>query len=133
MDDGLVCPRIFHIYQNGTAGRSTSSITLYPHSGSRNRYERGALVVAGGLCRPVELRVGGVLGVAELGGTFFASFRRSPIALAVPISIRRKFSSVTSSARKICGVMTKTISLSRRCLSSWPKRYFKMGIFASHG
>src|SRR5258706_904588 len=111
MDDGLVCPRIFHIYQNGTAGRSTSSITLYPHSGSRNRYERGALVVAGGLCRPVELRVGGVLGVAELGGTFFASFRRSPIALAVAISIKRQFSSVTSSGLQKCVLWAKTSSL----------------------
>src|SRR5882762_1351563 len=102
-----------------------------PH-GNRNRYERGAVVVAGGVCRPAEPRAG-VLGVAELGGVFFTSFRRSPIALAVPMSIRRKFSSVTSSARKICGVMAKTISLSRRSLFSWPKRYFKMGIFANHG
>src|SRR6267378_461888 len=97
MDDRLACSRMFQTYPSGTAGRSTNSITLYPHPGSRNRYERGALVVAGGLCRPVELRVGGVLGVAELGGVFFTSFRRSPIALAVPMSIRRKFSSVTSS------------------------------------
>src|SRR5258705_10085676 len=115
MDDRLACSRMFQTYPSGTAGRSTNSITLYPHPGSRNRYERGALVVAGGLCRPLELRVGGGLGVAELGGGFFTSFRRSPNALGVPFSIRRKFLSATSSARKICCVVTKTIALLGPC------------------
>src|SRR5258706_16384446 len=121
MDDRLACSRMFQTYPSGTAGRSTNSITLYPHPGSRNRYERGALVVAGGLCRPVELRVGGGLGVAELGGGFFTSFRRSPIALAGPILIRRKFSLVASLARKIWGGVTKKKFFLGPLFSSWAK------------
>ena len=42
----------------------------------------------------------------------FASLYRSPIVLPLPISMSLVFSSVTSSALTMCGVIAKTISLS---------------------
>ena len=95
-------------------------------------------------CGEVASGVGGVAGAPGLGavaGVVFETFglagtdslNLSPMLLFVPTSTRRRSSSVTSSARTMCGVMAKTISFSWRSLFSWAKRYPKIGILASHG
>ena len=58
---------------------------------------------------------------------------RNSIVFAVPISIARWLISFTSVPRMTCGVMAKTVSSEEWSVVVWPKRYFKIGIWANPG
>jgi hypothetical protein len=73
-------------------------------------------------------------GAAAFAASCFAgAFRRSSVEEPVPTSMARKFSSVISLARMMCGVMAKTISSSRFSRLSCANRYLRMGILLTQG
>ena len=69
----------------------------------------------------------------EAGVDFLGSARRMLTELPAPTSTIRRFSSVNSCDRTMCGMMANTISFSCLCLSSCANRYFNIGSFASPG
>src|ERR1019366_1614363 len=87
---------------------------------------------AGGACGAACLGfAAGSAAGAEAAGA--GTFLRNSIALPVPTSICRRFSSVISGARTICGVMANIISFSVCCLLSCANRYFSRGSLLIHG
>src|SRR5262249_45735604 len=131
-DEGFAAPA-------GPAGVALGVCGLAGVAAAGRGAAEGDAGVAPGVWALAGVAAAGRLAPAGAAGDFAAAsclgcgFRRNSVEEPVPTSIARRFSSVTSFARTMCGVMAKTISSSIRSRLSCAKRYLRMGIRLTQG